>query len=68
MDLVEATTILTNTGMVICYVRPSLSSGKKMFVEDLVIDHRHRQCGLGSLLMQRCIDMAKAEDLVEMVS
>ncbi len=50
-------------GMVICYIRPSLSSGKKMVIEELVIDHRHRRRGLGTLLMHYCIDLAKAEKL-----
>ena len=53
----------TSIGMVICYVRSSLSSGKKMVIDDLVIDHQHRRRGLGSLMMRHCIDMAKAESL-----
>ena len=50
-------------GMIICYIRPSLSSGKKMVVEDLVIDSHYRRRGFGSLLMHHCIDMARQEDL-----
>ena len=50
-------------GMVICYVRPSLSSGKKMVIDDLVIDHQYRRQGLGSFLMRHCFEMAEAEDL-----
>jgi N-acetylglutamate synthase-like GNAT family acetyltransferase len=50
-------------GMVICYIRPSLSSGKKMVVEDLVVESQYRRRGFGSLLMHHCVDVAKQEDL-----
>jgi len=50
-------------GMVICYVRPTLSSGNMMTVEELVIDQRHRRRGLGSILVKYCVDYAKARKL-----
>ena len=55
-------------GMVICYIRLSLSSGKKMVIEEHVIDHRYRRRPFGSLLTHHCIDLAKAEkpDRVEL--
>ena len=50
-------------GMVMSYTRPSLSSGKKLVIDDLVVDHRHRGQGFGSAMVQHCIDLAKTENM-----
>ncbi len=50
-------------GTVICYVRPSLSSGRKMVIDDIVIDADHRGRGYGRALMRHCISLAKGQGL-----
>lgn len=50
-------------GMVICYVRSSLSSGKMMIIDEIVINHNHRGRGYGRMLMEHCINLAKARGL-----
>jgi ribosomal protein S18 acetylase RimI-like enzyme len=49
--------------MLICYVRPTLSSGNKMVIEELVIDRNHRGRGLGSMLLKHCLESAKSRGL-----
>ncbi len=53
----------TAVGMVIFSVRSTLSSGRKMVIEELVVDRHHRGRGLGSRLVQSCLDVARAQEL-----
>ncbi len=50
-------------GVVICYVRTSLSSGKKMIIDDIVIDRNYRGKGFGRSAIEHCISLAKARSL-----
>lgn len=50
-------------GIVITYVRSSLSSGRKMVIDELVIDHLLRGQRLGTLLLEHCIGVAKDLEL-----
>jgi PhnO protein len=50
-------------GMVVAYVRPTLSSGRKMVIDELVIDRDLRGQRLGSLLLEHCIGVAKDQGL-----
>ena len=50
-------------GMVISSVRTMLSCGRKMVIEELVIDNSHRGRGLGSMFVQNCLNYAKALSL-----
>jgi GNAT superfamily N-acetyltransferase len=49
----------TPIGMVTCYIRTSLSSGKKMVIDEIIIDTPYRGKGYGRALMEYCITMAK---------
>lgn len=46
-------------GMVICYIRTSLSSGRKMVIDEIIIDKDYRSKGYGRALMEHCITTAK---------
>jgi ribosomal protein S18 acetylase RimI-like enzyme len=50
-------------GMVICYVRTSLSSGTKMIIDDIVIDRNCRGQGYGRSVIKHCVGLAKARSL-----
>ena len=50
----------TPIGMVICSIRTSLSSGKKMVIDEIIIDEPFRGKGYGHILMEHCITVAKA--------
>jgi len=52
-----------SVGMIIAYVRPTLSSGRKMVIDELVIDRDLRGQRLGSFLLDHCISAAKAQAL-----
>lgn len=56
---VEATTV----AMVICCVRTSLSSGRKMVIDELVVDRDHRGRGIGRAVIEHCLDLARAQGL-----
>lgn len=53
----------TPIGMVTCYIRTSLSSGKKMVIDEIIIDEPHQGKGYGRQLMEHCITMAKTMKL-----
>ncbi len=46
-------------GMAICYGRTSLSSGRKMLIDEIIIDTPYQGRGYGRALIQHCITMAK---------
>ena len=46
-------------GMAVCYVRTSLSSGRKMVIDEIIIDAPYQGRGYGRALMEHCITMAK---------
>ena len=50
-------------GVALCCVRTSLSAGRKMIIDDVVVDIQHRNKGLGLALMQHLIGLAKDKDL-----
>jgi len=50
-------------GMALCYVRTSLSSGRKMVIDDIVVDVSHRRAGIGRQIVEHCICMAADRDL-----
>ena len=50
-------------GIGLCYLRTSLSAGRKMVIDDIVVDAAHRRKGLGRLLMQHLIGLARQRDL-----
>ncbi len=50
-------------GMVLGYVRTSLSSGKKLVIDELVVDHDQRGRGYGRALLEHCIKTARERGL-----
>jgi len=50
-------------GMAMCYVRTSLSSGKKMIIDDIVIDYSYRGRGIGSSVVEHCLRLAREQSL-----
>ena len=50
-------------GMVIAYVRSTLSSGRKMVIDELVVDREFRGKRLGSLLLDHSINDARVQAL-----
>ena len=50
-------------GMAIFFVRSSLSSGRKMVIDDIVVESGHRRRGIGRALMKRCISLATEHGL-----
>ena len=50
-------------GMIVWYVRSTLSSGRKMVIDELVIDHECRRQGLGMRLLDHCIGLAREQGL-----
>lgn len=53
----------TPIGMVTCYIRTSLSSGKKMVIDEIIIDINYQGRGYGRHLMEHCITMARTMKL-----
>lgn len=50
-------------GMAMCYVRTSLSSGKKMVIDEIIVDNQYRGRGYGHALTEHCIATAKKMDV-----
>ena len=50
-------------GMIFSYIRTSLSSGKKMIIDELIIDKAHQKQGYGRLLLKHCIKLATKQGL-----
>lgn len=50
-------------GMVTCSIRTSLSSGRKMLIDELIIDTNCRGKKYGHKLMEHCITFAKERKL-----
>ncbi len=50
-------------GMVTCSIRISLSSGRKMMIDELIIDTNYRGKGYGRTLMEHCITFAREKKL-----
>jgi GNAT superfamily N-acetyltransferase len=50
-------------GIALCYYRYSTWKGKRIYLEDLIVNEKHRNKGLGKLLFERVIEQAKAEQL-----
>lgn len=53
----------TPIGMVTCYIRTSLSSGKKMVIDEIIIDKNYQGRGYGRHLTEHCITVAKTMKL-----
>ena len=49
--------------MALCYVRTSLSSGRKMVIDDVVVDASHQGAGIGRQMVERCISLAAAREI-----
>ncbi|MCC7409696.1 MAG: GNAT family N-acetyltransferase [Phycisphaeraceae bacterium] len=50
-------------GVAFCCVRTSLSAGRKMVIDDLVVDARYRNRGLGRALIQHLTRLAREQGL-----
>ena len=50
-------------GMITFFVRTSLSSGKKMVIDEIIVDINYRNKGYGRALMEYVISMAKDMNL-----
>ena len=50
-------------GMALCYVRTSLSSGRKMVIDDVVVDAGYRRAGIGRQVVEHCIGLAADQQL-----
>jgi len=46
-------------GMAICYIRYSTWKGPVLYLEDLVVKDEYRKLGVGSALLDACLDFAK---------
>jgi ribosomal protein S18 acetylase RimI-like enzyme len=54
-------------GMALCYYRYSTWKGKRIYLEDIIVNEQHRNKGIGKLLFERVIEQAKAEQLTGVV-
>ena len=50
-------------GMGITCIRTTLSNGRHMVLDELIIDREFRRRGCGRRLVEHCIDLARAEGL-----
>ena len=50
-------------GMIMCYIRTSISSGKKMIIDEVAVNHNYQGCGYGLKLMKNAIKLAKVKKL-----
>jgi ribosomal protein S18 acetylase RimI-like enzyme len=50
-------------GMALCYYRYSTWKGRRIYLEDIIVNEKHRSKGIGKLLFERVIEQAKAENL-----
>lgn len=53
----------TPIGMITCYTRTSLSSGRKMVIDEIIIDENYQGKGYGRTLMEHCIATARNMNL-----
>jgi ribosomal protein S18 acetylase RimI-like enzyme len=53
----------TVLGMALCYYRYSTWKGRRIYLEDIIVNEKHRSKGIGKLLFERVIEQAKAEQL-----
>jgi ribosomal protein S18 acetylase RimI-like enzyme len=54
-------------GIALCYYRYSTWKGKRIYLEDIVVNEQHRSKGIGKLLFERVIDQTKEEKLSGLV-
>jgi ribosomal protein S18 acetylase RimI-like enzyme len=50
-------------GIALCYYRYSTWKGKRIYLEDIVVNEKHRNKGIGQLLFEKVIAQAKSEQL-----
>jgi ribosomal protein S18 acetylase RimI-like enzyme len=50
-------------GIALCYYRYSTWKGKRLYLEDLIVNEKYRNKGIGKLLFEEVLAQAKAEKL-----